>query len=174
MRVEDKIEIIQGDITDINVDAIVNAANTDLKLGSGVAGAIRNKGGPSIQEECDEHGPISLGQAALTGSGNLRAKYVIHAAGMHLGGTVSGESLTASTKNSLIIASDKKVETLAFPAIGTGVGGFPLLQCANIMLTTVLEYLCNEGTSIEKVYFVLFDDRAYEIFKETLENKTNK
>jgi len=174
MRVEDKIEIIQGDITDINVDAIVNAANTDLKLGSGVAGAIRNKGGPSIQLECDEHGPISLGQAALTGSGNLRAKYVIHAAGMHLGGTVSGESLTATMKNSLIIASDKKVETLAFPAIGTGVGGFPLPKCANIMLTTVLEYLCNEGTSIEKVYFVLFDDRAYEIFKETLENKTNK
>ncbi len=174
MRVEDKIEIIQGDITDINVDAIVNAANTDLKLGSGVAGAIRNKGGPSIQFECDEHGPVSIGEAALTGSGNLRARYVIHAASMHLGGTVSRESLTATTKNSLIIASDKKVETLAFPAIGTGVGGFPLLQCANIMLTTVLEYLCNEETSIEKVYFVLFDDRAYEIFKETLENKTNK
>jgi len=174
MGVEDRIQIIQGDITDMDVDAIVNAANTDLKLGSGVAGAIRKRGGPSIQHECDEHGPITIGEAALTGAGDLKARYVIHAAAMHLGGTVNRESLESSTINSLIKASEKNVHTLAFPAVGTGVGGFSVEECANIMLTTVLEYLCNEETSIEKVYFVLFDDRAYEIFKETLENKTNK
>jgi O-acetyl-ADP-ribose deacetylase (regulator of RNase III) len=171
MCLEDKIEIIQGDITDMEVGAIVNAANTDLKLGSGVAGAIRKKGGPSIQHECDEHGPISIGKAALTGAGDLKARYIIHAAAMHLGGSVSSESLKATTKNSLIIASDKKVETLAFPAIGTGVGGFPLEECANIMINTILEYLSNDGNSIERVYFVLFDDLAYKIFKEVLEYK---
>jgi len=171
MCLEDKIEIIQGDITDMEVGAIVNAANTDLKLGSGVAGAIRKKGGPSIQHECDEHGPISIGEAALTGAGDLKARYVIHAAGMHVGGSVSSESLKATTKNSLIIASDNRVETLAFPAIGTGVGGFPLEECANIMINTILEYLSNDGNSIERVYFVLFDDLAYKIFKEVLEYK---
>ena len=172
MDANQRIEIIQGDITDMDVDAIVNAANTDLKLGSGVAGAIRNKGGPSIQQECDEHGPISLGQAALTGAGNLKAEYVIHAAGMRLGGAVNRESLIAATENSLIKASENRVRTLAFPAIGTGVGGFPADECANIMIDIVLEYLSSDGNSIEKVYFVLFDDHTYKIFKEVLENKT--
>jgi O-acetyl-ADP-ribose deacetylase (regulator of RNase III) len=169
---QQRIEIVQGDITDMDVDAIVNAANTDLELGSGVAGAIRNKGGPSIQRECDEHGPISLGQAALTGAGDLKTEYVIHAAGMRLGGVVNRESLIAATENSLIKASENRVKALAFPAIGTGVGGFPADECANIMIDIVLEYLSSDGNSIEKVYFVLFDDHTYKIFKEVLENKT--
>jgi len=171
MDANQRIEIIHSDITDMDVDAIVNAANTDLKLGSGVAGAIRNKGGPSIQQECDEHGPISLGQAALTGAGNLKAEYVIHAAGMHFGGAVNRASLIASTENSLIKASENKVKTLAFPAIGTGVGGFPAEECANIMIDIVLKYLSNERNFIEKVYFVLFDDHTYKIFQEVLEHK---
>ena len=172
MNAGQKIEIAQGDITDMAVDAVVNAANTDLKLGSGVAGAIRNKGGPSIQFECDEHGPIPLGEAALTGAGNLKANYVIHAAGMRLGGAVSRESLRAATQNSLIRASESKVKTLAFPAIGTGVGGFPLDECANIMLDIVLEFLDHETSSLEKIYFVLFDNESYKIFQQALENQT--
>ncbi len=169
MDAKQRIEIVQGDITDMDVDAIVNAANTDLKLGSGVAGAIKKRGGPSIEFECDEYGPISIGQAAITGAGYLRAEYVIHAAAMKPGGTVNRASLEASTKNSLIKATENGVRTLAFPAIGTGVGGFPLDGCAKIMMDVVLKYLSEERTSIEKVYFVLFDDHAYNIFQEFLE-----
>ncbi len=171
MGAKQSIEIVHGDIADVDVDAIVNAANTDLKLGSGVAGAIKKRGGPSIQSECDEYGSISIGQAAITSAGELRAKYVIHAAAMHLGGAVNRASLEASTNNSLLIASENGVKTLAFPAIGTGVGGFPLEECANIMIDTVLEYLGSDRNFIEKVYFVLFDDHAYKIFKEVLEYK---
>ena len=171
MGAKQRIEIVHGDITDMDVDAIVNAANTDLRLGSGVAGAIKKRGGPSIQFECDEHGPILIGEAAITGAGDLRAKYVIHAAAMRLGGAVNRESLVASTESSLIKASENKVQTLAFPAIGTGVGGFPLEECANIMVNIVLEYLGSDSNFIEKAYFVLFDDHAYKIFKEVLEYK---
>lgn len=171
MDANQRIEIIQGDIADMDVDAIVNAANTDLKLGSGVAGAIKKRGGPSIQRECDEHGPVSIGEAAITGAGDLRAEYVIHAAGMRLGGAVNRESLIASTENSLIRASENKVKTLAFPAIGTGVGGFPAEECANIMIDIVLKYLSSDARSIEKVYFVLFDDHTCKIFQEVLEYK---
>ena len=169
MDAKQRIEIVHGDITDMDVDAIVNAANTDLKLGSGVAGAIKKRGGPSIQFECDEYGSISIGQAAITGAGYLRAEYVIHAAAMQLGGTVNRASLEASTKNSLIKASENKVRTLAFPAIGTGVGGFPLDECAKIMMDVVLKYLSEERCAIQKVYFVLFDDHACNIFQEFLE-----
>ncbi len=171
MDTNSTIEIVQGDITDQNVDAIVNAANTDLKLGSGVAGAIRKKGGPEVQIECDEHGPVSLGEAVITGAGNLEAKFVIHAAAMRLGGTVSSESLKSSTENALKIASDNNVKALAFPAIGTGVGNFPIHECADIMISSVLDYLSNVESSIEKVYFVLFDAYGYTVFKEALESK---
>ena len=100
-------------------------------------------------------------------------RYVIHAAGMHLGGAVSSDSLQASTLNSLKNASELGIQTLAFPAIGTGVGNFPLQQCANIMLNTVSEFLENERTSIEKIYFVLFDEAGYQTFIAALENMDN-
>jgi len=173
MYSENRIEIALGDITEMDVDAIVNAANTDLKLGSGVAGAIRKKGGPSIQTECDKIGPVKLGDAAVTAGGLLKARYVLHAAGMHLGGIVSSDSLEASTLNSLKKASELGIQTLAYPAIGTGVGNFPLQQCANIMLDTVSEFLENERTSIEKIYFVLFDEADYQTFNAALENMDN-
>lgn len=171
MDTKAKIEVVQGDITDMEVDAIVNAANTDLKLGSGVAGAIRAKGGPSIQHECNGHGAVSVGEVAITSAGDLPATYVIHAAAMQLGGVVSAESLKASTQNTLIKATENNVRTIAFPAIGTGVGGFPLKQCAVIMISTALEYLSSEATSLEKIYFVLFDKEAYENFKQVLDNR---
>ncbi|HSE84476.1 MAG TPA: macro domain-containing protein [Thermodesulfobacteriota bacterium] len=168
MSLRDKIRIKRGDITEMEVDAIVNAANTDLLLGSGVAGAIRRKGGDLIQKECDKIGSIPLGEAAVTGAGNLKAKYVIHAAGMHIGGGVGEDSLRATTKNSLLRADEKGVRTIAFPAIGTGVGGFPVDECARVMIDTVSEHLKNEKTSIEKVYFVLFDEGAFNAFDEYL------
>src|SRR5579864_3407154 len=152
-----EIIITQGDITDADVDAIVNAANNDLQLGAGVAGAIRRKGGSSIQEECDRIGSIAIGEAAITGGGTLKARYVIHAASMHLGGTTTAENLEASTRNSLRRAEEKKLRSIAFPAIGTGIAGFDTRRCAEIILRTVAAHLKSK-TSLKRVVFVLYDE----------------
>jgi len=168
MEAKEKIDLKEGDITDMDVDAIVNAANNDLVLGAGVAGAIRRKGGPSIQIECDRIGPVDIGDAAITGAGNMKARFVIHAASMELGGRTTAESLRSSTKRSLELADEKKLKTVAFPAIGTGVAGFPLDECARIMIDTVLEHLRGE-TSLEKVWFVLYGERAHTAFRDCLD-----
>ncbi len=160
-----RIYLMKGDITEVEVDAIVNAANNDLVLGAGVAGAIRSKGGPRIQEECDRIGSIRLGEAAVTTAGNLKAYYVIHAASMQLGGRTTAESLRNSTRNSLLRAEEKGFKTIAFPAIGTGIAGFPTQECAEIMIGEVLEHL-KSRTSLEKIYFVLYDDAALKTFEE--------
>jgi O-acetyl-ADP-ribose deacetylase len=160
----DMVRISQGDITDRALDAIVNAANNDLILGAGVAGAIRNKGGPEIQKECDRIGSIPLGEAAVTTGGRLKAKLVIHAASMRLAGQTSEENLRASTRNSLRRASERKVETIGFPAIGTGIAGFPTDRCAQVMLEEVRDHLAGE-TSVRMVEFVLFDRTAFDTFK---------
>ncbi len=150
----------------MDCDAIVNAANNDLQLGGGVAGAIRRKGGGRIQEECDEIGTIPVGAAAITTGGDLKARYVIHAASMQLGGQTSAQSLRTSTAYSLRIAAQKSLKTIAFPAIGTGIAGFPVRECAEIMLREVEKHF--EGpTSLEKVYFVLFDADTLAVFKKT-------
>lgn len=163
-----RIIVILGDITDMAVEGIVNAANTHLVLGSGVAGAVRKKGGPSIQTECDELGPIPLGEAAVTGGGALKARYVIHAAGMHPGGGVSIVSLADATWNSLKRAQEKGMRSIAFPAIGTGVGGFPVGECARVMIKTVRDYLKESDTGIREIYFVLFDEPAWRVFENEL------
>jgi O-acetyl-ADP-ribose deacetylase (regulator of RNase III) len=160
-----RIEITQGDITEADTDAIVNAANNDLQLGAGVAGAIRRKGGPSIQQECDRIGPIPLGEAAITGGGYLQAQHVIHAASMQLGGRTTAESLEASTRNSLQRAEEKNLRSIAFPAIGTGIAGFDTRRCAEIMLRVVSEQL-QDKTSLERVVFVLFDEAARKAFEQ--------
>jgi O-acetyl-ADP-ribose deacetylase (regulator of RNase III) len=161
----ERIVIQQGDITEMGVDAIVNAANNDLILGAGVAGAIYRKGGELIQEECNEIGSIPVGYAAITGGGRLKARYVIHAASMGLGGAATtAKTLRTSTAHSLRLAAERKLKTIAFPAIGTGVSAFPLDECAQIMLTEAVEHL-KSGTSLETVYFVLFDSRARDIFQ---------
>jgi O-acetyl-ADP-ribose deacetylase len=167
MNLADRIEIRQGDITEMDCDAIVNAANNDLQLGGGVAGAIRRKGGRSIQDECDEIGAIPIGGAAITSGGDLKASYVIHAASMQLGGETSAQALRISTVHSLRIATQNSLKTIAFPAIGTGIAGFPMKDCAEIMLREVEKHF-EEPTSIEKVYFVLFDAEALGIFKKAL------
>ena len=166
-----RIYFMKGDITELEVDAIVNAANNDLVLGEGVAGAIRTKGGPRIQEECDRIGAIRLGEAAVTPAGNLKAYYVIHAASMQLGGQTTAESLRISTRNSLLRAEEKGFKTIAFPAIGTGIAGFPMEECANVMIGEVLEHL-KSRSSLEKIYFVLYDDAALKTFEETYKKLT--
>lgn len=168
-----RIQFLKGDITAMNVDAVVNAANTDLQLGAGVAGAIRARGGPAIQEECDRAGPVALGEAAVTTGGRLEALYVIHAASMRLGGRTSAESLKLATRNSLLRAEEKGLKSIAFPAIGTGVAGFPMADCARIMLGETLEHI-KLRTSLEKIYFVLYDDPALKTFEDTYHELTAK
>ena len=165
--IRERIVIQQGDITDMTVDAIVNAANNDLLLGAGVAGAILRKGGESIQKECSEVGSIPVGFAAITGAGNLKARYVIHAASMGLGGVgTTGKTLQTSTAHALRLALERGLKTIAFPAVGTGVSGFPMDQCAEIMLREAMQHLAKE-TSLETIYFVLFDEPSRAIFAST-------
>ena len=166
-----RIYFMKGDITELEVDAIVNAANNELILGGGVAGAIRSKGGPRIQEECDRIGSIRLGEAAVTPAGNLKAYYVIHAASMQPGGRTTAESLRSATRNSLLRAEEKGFKTIAFPAIGTGIAGFPMEECATVMISELLEHL-KSRSSLEKIYFVLYDDAALKTFEETYKKLT--
>lgn len=165
MSLDEKIVLMQGDLTEMDVDAIVNAANNDLQLGGGVAGAIRRKGGEAIQRECNAIGSIPVGGAAITTGGKLRARFVIHAASMHLGGDTTARALRTSTTHALRIASEKGLRSIAFPAVGTGIAGFPLTECAQIMLRETAEHL-KSPTSLEKVYFVLFDARALAAFEK--------
>lgn len=161
----DRILIQQGDLTEMDVDAIVNAANNDLILGAGVAGAIARKGGESIQRECDDIGSIPVGYAAITGGGNLKARHVIHAASMSLGGMrTTAKTLRTSTAHALRLAAERNLKSIAFPAVGTGVSGFPMDECAQIMLGEALQHL-KGGSSLESIYFVLFDARSRDIFQ---------
>lgn len=162
-----KIFLSRGDLTDAHADAIVNAANNELILGGGVAGAIRIRGGPAIQAECDRIGPIPLGAAAITGAGNLPAGHVIHAASMRLGEPTREENLRSATRNALRRAAENSLRSIALPAIGTGIAGFPLDRCARVMLEEVRAHL-RGPTSLERVEFILFDERALAIFERTL------
>jgi len=163
----DRIVIQRGDITEMAVDAIVNAANNDLLLGAGVAGAIARQGGESVQQECNEIGSIPVGFAAITGAGNLKANHVIHAASMGLGGfRTTAKSLQTSTAHSLRLAAERGLKTIAFPAIGTGVSGFPMDQCAEIMLREAAQHF-SKKTSLETVHFVLFDEASRKVFADT-------
>jgi O-acetyl-ADP-ribose deacetylase (regulator of RNase III) len=161
------LQLQQGDITESNADAIVNAANSNLILGAGVAGAIRKKGGPSIQEECDRIGSCPVGNAAITRAGNLNARFVIHAVGPRWGEGHEVEKLENAILNSLRRAEEKELKSIAFPAISTGRFGFPLELAAETLLKTVLQYL-SKKTIINTVTFILFDAESFNIFKDTL------
>ena len=170
MSLIEKIVIQQGDITEMDADAIVNAANNDLILGAGVAGAIYRKGGEEIQEECNAIGSIPVGYAAITGGGKLKARFVIHAASMGLGGVrTTAKSLRTSTDHSLRIASERGLKTIAFPAVGTGVSGFPVKECAEVMLREAAGHL-KSGSSLETIYFVLFDAASRDVFDQVWKN----
>ncbi len=159
-----RIILCEGDITEQRVDAIVNAANTDLVLGSGVAGAIREKGGPSIQRECNRRAPIEVGGAVATTAGDLAARFVIHAAGMSPGGKASEESVRASVRNSLETARRSGCRSIALPAIGAGIGGLSMQRCAEISLEEARRHL-DEPDSLEEIRFVLFGEPAYRVFE---------
>jgi len=161
------IDLIEGDITDISVDAIVNPANAQLLLGGGVAGAIKNKGGVSIQRECDKIGSINVGEAVITTAGTLKAKYVIHAVGPMMGEGDEDKKLHNATLNSLKIAEDNSLSSIAFPAISTGIFGYPVDRCAKIMLQTTVDFLKSKNLDL-KVIFCLFDYSTFDFFAEEI------
>jgi len=158
------VVLLEGDITAQDVDAIVNAANSDLVLGAGVAGAIRARGGPSIQQECTAHGPIAVGGAAVTGAGELSARFVIHAASMPPGGTATEASVRDAMRSTLECARERGMRSLAVPALGAGIAGFPLQRCAEILLEEAKSHLESE-TTVEEIRFVLFGEPAYRLFE---------
>jgi O-acetyl-ADP-ribose deacetylase len=167
------IHIEQGDLTSYRVDAVVNAANNELILGGGLAGAIRRAGGPDIQAACDAHGPIQVGQAAITPAGNLPARSVIHQASMSMGSPTTAEALRNSTRAALNLAEQYDIRTIAFPAVGTGIAGFPLDQCAAIMLDEVHVHIA-QPTVLRDVYFVLLDPAAMKIFCEVRDRRAKE
>lgn len=163
------LELVQGDITEQPTDAIVNAANTALQMGGGVAGAIRRRGGPRIQEECNRVGGTYVGGAVITTGGNLKAEHVIHAVGPIHGVDHEDDLLKDATLNSLKLADKHGLKSIAFPAISTGIYGFPKDRCAVIMLSTTVAYL-DGPTGLEKVVFCLYDKETLQIFEATLQS----
>ena len=163
------LALAEGDITNESTDAIINAANSRLAGGAGVDGAIHRAGGPSIMEECRKIGGCPTGQAVITTGGNLRAKYVIHTVGPVYQGGNRGEAalLKSAHLESLKLTSARKLKSIAFPAISTGVYGYPVDEAARIALKTAIDYLKEHG-DIELVRFVLFGRKTYDIFTEEL------
>jgi O-acetyl-ADP-ribose deacetylase (regulator of RNase III) len=159
------IEVLQGDITKLEVDAVANAANTDLRHGGGVAGAIVRAGGSLIQEESDAKAPIGLGEAVATDAGGLPARWVIHAATMHLGGPTSAEIIREATASTLRVADELGAESLGLVAFGTGVGGFPIAEAARIEVEEVRRHLAGDS-GLERVVFCVFGDEARRAFQE--------
>lgn len=163
------VEVVQGDITECAVDAIINAANNRLWMGAGVAGAIKRKGGQHIEDEAVRQGPIPVGEAVVTGAGALHARYVIHAAAMGQDLVTSAELIRQATVNSLKRACELAIASLALPALGTGVGGFPVEEAARIMLEATLATLRTTSPAVlEKVVFVLFTPDAHQAFEAAL------
>jgi O-acetyl-ADP-ribose deacetylase (regulator of RNase III) len=159
-----RIVLVEGDITEQAVDAIVNAANSDLILGTGVAGAISERGGPTIAAECAKKGPIEVGEVAVTGAGELSARLVIHAAGMPRGGPASEDSVRRALRQTFRAADEEGCALIACPAIGAGVGGLSVQTCAEILLEEARRY-CEEIGQLEEIRFVLFGEPAFRIFE---------
>jgi O-acetyl-ADP-ribose deacetylase (regulator of RNase III) len=162
-----QLDLVSGNIAELDVDAVVNAANEELQLGTGGAGAILEYGGPSIQEECNRIGGTPVGTAVLTGGGNLKARHVIHAVGPKMGEGDEDRKLQSAIRSSLALADRHGLRSIALPAISTGNFGFPMDRCARILLTEVYRYL-QGGTKIERVVVSLVDDETFEIFKREL------
>src|SRR3954453_13484459 len=162
-----QLELLEGDITELDVDAIVNAANEHLQLGTGVAGAIARKGGPSIQVECDRIGGPPVGTAGMNGAGSLKARRVIHAVGPRMGEGDEDKNLAAAVRSALALADRRGLKSIALPAISTGNFGFPLGRAARIMLTEVHRFL-EGGTKLERVVLALHGDEAFSTFKREL------
>ena len=160
------IKVVEGDITELRAEAIVNAANNKLFMGAGVAGAIKKKGGKVIEEEAIKKGPIEIGQAIYTGAGELAAKYIIHAATMGMNFKTDEIMIRQACKNSLHVAEELKINSIVFPALGCGTGGFLLLASAKIMAQEVLNHLRKDDTSLREIIFCLYNLEAFTIFKK--------
>ena len=164
------IEQTEGDITTLNVDAIVNAANSRLAHGGGVAGAISRKGGPAIQEESSTwvktRGPVNVGEVAITSAGTLPSRYVIHTVGPRMGEGRENKKLKDATLNALKMADSRLFQSIAFPAISTGIFGYPMDRCAKVMLNSVKSYI-EQGTELKHIIFCLFGEQAFHIFQKT-------
>ncbi|NLW22716.1 MAG: O-acetyl-ADP-ribose deacetylase [Tissierellia bacterium] len=169
-----KLKIVEGDITKMEVDAIVNAANNTLLGGGGVDGAIHRAGGPSILEQCKKIGGCPTGEARITTAGNLPSKYVIHTVGPIYRDGSKGEAqlLYNAYYNSLKLAKEYKLQSVAFPSISTGAYRYPKEEAAEIAIKAVLDFIDKEG-GIEEVYFVLFSNDNYLIYKDLLDKKFN-
>lgn len=165
------IEIEQGDITDCDVDAIVNAANNHFWMGAGVAGAIKKKGGEAIEIEATTQGPVEVGESVITSGGGLKARHVIHAAGMGQDLHTDVTKVAAATTSSLDLAAESGLESVAYPAIGTGVGGLSLQAAAKAMIDAAVMRLLEDHGNLKRVCFVLFDESAYEAYREYLTQK---
>lgn len=161
-----EIKVVLADITELKADAIVNAANNKLVMGGGVAGAIKKKGGKSIEEEALKKGPIGIGEAVETSAGKLAAKYVIHAATMGMDFTTDEIKIRNSCKSSLDLAEKLKINSIAFPALGCGTGGFPLLASAKIMAQEVLRHLRQENSRLKEITFCLNNQEAFKVFNK--------
>jgi O-acetyl-ADP-ribose deacetylase (regulator of RNase III) len=161
------VELLEADITDLDVDAIVNPANEELQLTSGVSAVVLEKGGISIQEECDRIGGTPVGTAVLTGAGSLDVKQIIHAVGPRMGEGEEDRKLASAIRASLALADRHGLRSLALPAVSTGSFGFPMDRCARLMLTEIQRYL-QGGTKLARVVVALSGDDAFETFKREL------
>ena len=159
------VEVVQGDITEADVDAIVNAANDHLWMGGGVAGAIVRAGGAGIEAEAMQQGPIRPGDAVITGGGTLPARHVIHAAVMGQDLQTDGGKIRDATTAALALAEEHELGSIAFPALGTGVGGFPVEECARLMRDAISHHA---GSAPHSVRLVLFDEASYLAFRRVL------
>ena len=155
-------EVVEADITQLDVDAVANAANNELWMGAGVAGAIKRAGGVEIEQEAVAQAPIAVGQAIATGAGNLRAKHVVHAAVMGQDLQTSAELISQAPRRTLEVADELGTRSLAMPAFGTGVGGFPIGQCAELMVTEARAF---EPANLERVVFAVFGHDAEQAFR---------
>ena len=162
------IAVERGDITDWDVDAIVNAANSTLTMGAGVAAAIKRKGGVLIEEEAVRQGPIEVGEAVLTPGGNLAATHVIHAVAMGPDLKTNPDTIARTTRAVLVLADKHRLTSIALPALGTGVGHVAPAAAAEAMLTAVVTHLKSAKTTIKRVVFVLYQDEALRAFTDTL------
>jgi O-acetyl-ADP-ribose deacetylase len=163
------IELVKSDITSLRVDAIVNAANEELQLGAGVAGAIRRRGGRSIQEECDRLGRCKTGEAVVTGGGGLPARWVIHAVGPIWSGGEAGEEalLASAVRAALNRAEEIGARSVALPAISTGIYGFPLEEAAQISIAAARDF-ARQARNVERIVFALYDDSAHAAFERSM------
>lgn len=159
------IEICMGDIATATTDAIVNAANNHLYMGAGVAGALKAHGGIEIEKEAIKKGPIPIGSAIETGAGRLKSRYVIHAAVMGMDFATNEKYIRDATENSLTLAEKLKIMSISFPALGTGVGEFPIQKCAEIMFDEVKKFDSTNPVYLKRVLFYLFTKKAYDEFE---------